>query len=323
MIIAADAVPPLVNEAVLGRALLDYALPEPAELLLLRRGYNDHYLVTAGEQRWILRVYLDDKPYLRDARDFQAELDALARLKSAGVQLSAGIGRRDGQLLGRVDDGNGERHIALFEFAPGDEVSGEELSEQSAAQLGQTVATLHLRAGETQIGPDRPRLDETFLVDRPIAALRRMLGQPAEFLQAYGERLKRRLSVLSQGSETFGFIHGDVHLGNVRVDETQGCTLFDFDHSGLGWRAYDLATMRTRLDDVRWNALLRGYRTVRSLQQGELDSVPLFTELRQLWDPGDWFAVWETGAWGHSSLADVPPAPLLEHLRAMAQATTD
>ncbi|MEF2280269.1 phosphotransferase [Deinococcus sp. YIM 134068] len=323
MTLAADAFPPLVPETLLERALLAYALPEPTELRFLRRGYNDHSLVTAGGQRFILRVYLDDKPYLRGPHDFLSEVEVLAGLKAQGVSVSSPIARRDGTLLGRVEDAHGERHVALFEFAEGDEVSGGELSESAAHHLGLTVATLHLRADEARLGHRRPSLDETFLVDRPVAALQRMLGQEAGFLREYGEGLKRRLSRLPRDAGAFGFVHGDLHLGNVHVSEEHGCTLFDFDHSGLGWRAYDLAVLRLRLDETRWNALLGGYRTVRPWSQRDMDSVPLFTEVRQLWDPGDWFAMWETGAWGRSSLEEVPPARLLERLRVLANAGTD
>lgn len=129
-----------------------------------------------------------------------------------------------------------------------------------------------------------------------MAALQRLFGRDADFLREYAVGLRQRLATLSQGLGTFGYIHGDVHLGNLRVDEQPCCSLFDFDHSGLGWRAYELTDLRLLLDDARWDALLAGYRTVRPWTQSEMESLPLFLELRQLWDPGDWYARWETGA---------------------------
>jgi Ser/Thr protein kinase RdoA (MazF antagonist) len=37
----------------------------------------------------------------------------------------------------------------------------------------------------------------------------------------------------------FPIIHGDLHGGNGHFAGPRQLTLFDFDHGGYGWRAYD------------------------------------------------------------------------------------
>lgn len=213
MTIAADAVPPLLSDDLLQAALLAYDLPQPITVRLLRRGYNDHYLVTAGGQPFILRVYLNHKPYLRGAHDFQAEVDVLTTLKAHGVRVSAPLVRRDGTRLGRVADPQGDRYVAVFEYAQGNEVSSGDVSEVDAAHIGRTLATLHATADELHLGQDRPRLDATLLIDQPVAALQRLLGRDADFLGTFADKLKRQWALLPQEAGTFGYIHGDVHLG--------------------------------------------------------------------------------------------------------------
>lgn len=250
---------------------------------MLRRGYNDHYLVTAPEHLFILRVYLTHKPYLRDSHDFQAEVNLLAILRAHGVPVSAPLVRLDGTLLGQIDT----RYVAVSEYAEGREMSARDVSEAAAAHIGRTLTILHLTADELQLGGDRPRLDQTLLIDQPVAAPQRLLGRDADFLREYADGLKQRLATLPQRAGTFGYIHGDLHLGNLRVDEQQGCTLFDFDHSGFGWRAYELTDLRLLLGDAGWDAMLAGYQMVRPWTQSDMESLPLLLELRQLWDPGD------------------------------------
>lgn len=66
-------------------------------------------------------------------------------------------------------------------------------------------------------------------------------------------------------------------------------TLFDFDHCGYGWRAYDLAPFYHAPDALQ-KAFFQGYETLRPLTQGERDCLPIFAKLRMLWDAGDMLA---------------------------------
>ena len=71
-------------------------------------------------------------------------------------------------------------------------------------------------------------------------------------------------------------------------------TLFDFDCSGYGWRAYDVAVFlwsrgwgfdrAERASRARqWDAFLEGYHAVRRLSDAELRAVNHFVPLRHLW----------------------------------------
>ncbi|MFC4638224.1 phosphotransferase enzyme family protein [Deinococcus hohokamensis] len=324
MTLRPGAVPPLVPDGLLRSALDAYDLPGPLEILFLRRGFNDHYELTAAQAgtrpslKYILRVYLVDKPYLRGTADIEDELRALVILAGQGVPVSAPLPRRDGAVMGTLTADGFSRPVALFTYAAGEEIRGEALEDGAARHLGQAVARMHAVADAQGLGARRYTLDETMLVDRPVAALRAVLGQDAPGLEAYGERLKAELRKLPRTPGVFGFIHGDLHTGNFRMLGDR-CTLFDFDHGGQGWRAYDLAALRMSLPDQSWAALLEGYRSVRPFTAPEEAALPLLVRARQLWDPGDFLAMRATGAWGSAPLSELGQAQVLEQVLALLQ----
>lgn len=318
MSLSPGALPPAVPLAQLEDALTAYDLPGPVSLTWLRRGFNDHYEVTADAARFILRVYLPDKPYIRSPSDFQAEADTLTVLAAEGLAVSAPVPDRDGALLKVLETDGLNRPVALFTYAPGEERRGRDFTEAAARDLGMTLARIHQLADERHLGQDRYILDEEFLVDRPIAALRHALGSDADGLEAYGETLKAGLRHLPRTQGTFGFIHGDLHTGNLRVEQDR-CTVFDFDHGGQGWRAYDLAVLRMSLPDGPWAALLEAYRSVRPFSEEEEAALPLLAQVRELWDPGDFLAMLYTGAWGPPAL----PEKWLDQIRTQVRGWLD
>src|SRR5581483_2070939 len=69
-----------------------------------------------------------------------------------------------------------------------------------------------------------------------------------------------------------------------------GVTLFDFDCGGMGYRAYELAVFRWGVggawakDAERlWALFLEHYAAHQPVAQADLDAVPLFVAVRQLW----------------------------------------
>src|SRR5947209_6816633 len=112
--------PQLPAEALLPALLAQYDLPEPVACAFLRRGFNDHYAVTAGTERFILRLYFNGKYYVSGAGDFHFELELLRFLKEEGVPVSYPLPRRDGELLARFPSDREGRYGALFTFADGE-----------------------------------------------------------------------------------------------------------------------------------------------------------------------------------------------------------
>ncbi len=99
-----------------------YSLGEAQYCDLIRRGFNDHYLVEFEEAKYIFRVYLD-KYYIESPDAFQFELDLLEHLHNEGIPVAHALRKADGELLGWTSTALGERAFALFSYAAGEEVT--------------------------------------------------------------------------------------------------------------------------------------------------------------------------------------------------------
>jgi Ser/Thr protein kinase RdoA (MazF antagonist) len=282
----------------------DYDLAAPLACEFLRRGFNDHYAVTAGDERYVLRVYLNGKYYISSERDFQFELDLLAFLRGRDLPVAYALPRRDGSLMGAIDVPGGQRHVALFSFAEGQEA--ERISPQQGAKLGETVAAFHHAANDHQSSHPRYHLNLEYLLERPMALIAPLLRargcSDLDRYQRFADAVADQIRVLPAIGDEYGLIHGDLHKGNFFLDARDRPTLFDFDHCGYGWRSYDLAVCKGSLADEAWEAFLGAYQALRPLSEAELQMIPVFRKIRPIWDKGDILAM--NAAWGEAGLED-------------------
>lgn len=271
---------------------------------LLRRGFNDNYLVGIGNEWYIFRVYLNHKNYIESSDAFQFELDLLEHLHGAGVTVAPAKRRDNNQLLGWTSTALGERAFALFSYAVGDVLSMATADASERCRLlGRTTAEFHVAANNFQSEHSRYHLDRKYLVDEPLRiiaeqndkALRVVSEQEVEEFEELIESMQpieelvEAITSLDVSGDEFGIIHSDLHPGNMHFDGNQ-LTFFDFDHCAYGWRAYDLA-MTERMPDLLKADLFKGYESVRPLSKGERDCIPVFAKLRRLWDIGDYLAI--------------------------------
>lgn len=270
----------------------EYDLPGSVTCRLIRRGFNDNYLVEAAGVRYILRVYLHNKAWIRSEGDVRFELDLLGHLTAEGVPVSHPVRRRNGDSLGVLEAPEGQRYYALFTYAPGVHVRDMEPRHNEA--LGQAVARLHLSADRFTTPHTRYSLDLVILIDLPMQRmqpyLRLLAPEDAQFLTDMAARVRQRIGALTLPPGSWGIIHADVHGGNNHFTDDGAVTLFDFDHGGYGWRAYDLAPMMMKDLPAR-DAFLRGYQSVRPLSEEEMAAMPDFIKARAIWDDGDAMAM--------------------------------
>ena len=314
----------------------EYDVDAPVAVRLLRRGFNDTYLVTeATGARRVLRVYQREKYWIRSEADLRFELDLLRHLTTAGCSVSQPYHLRTGDLLGQLDAPEGERHFALFTFAAGDTAEAVGLDAEGLRSLGTTVAELHL-AMDCFGAESRYHLDLDLLIGMALDTVEPYVApeQAGDFaeLRALGERLRAYMSGLDLPASAYGLIHADIHDANLHVTPDGGFVLFDFDHCGFGWRGYDLtnflpafagpdgdeasgssdgsdgdagtgarerAAREREREREKWTAFLAGYECVRPLDPAERDALPAFAACREFWNLGDWLraASWDGDGW--------------------------
>lgn len=283
------------TDIVLNHVASAYAFTGPITCEFIRRGFNDHYLITTSEAKYVFRVYFQGKYYISGADDFRFELELLQHLKRQGVQVAEALLTRTGDLLGSLEGGEGTRYCALFQYADGKE--REMLTPTRGHRLGQIMARFHAAADAYHPSYTRYHFDLAYLVERPMALIRSVFHHYAReaelepFLPAIAE-WQRQICRIPMIAPTYGIIHGDPHNGNYRVTEQGVITLFDFDHGGYGWRAYDVAVCKGNMTDETWQAFVRGYVEVRTLTAEELEAIPAFLKVRPIWDQGDMLAMY-------------------------------
>ena len=279
-----------------------YSLGEAQYSDLIRRGFNDHYLVEVGDLKYIFRVYLNHKYYIESPDAFQFELDLLEHLRKEGVPVANALRMSNGELLGWTSTKLGERAFALFTYAAGEEVDEESITSEQSLQFGKTAARFHLTANRFESKHKRYHLGLKYLVDEPLRLIAQQEDESSRVLtQQQVERMHEILAPLqpvedlvtavrtleARGDE-FGIIHADLHTGNVHFQGDQ-ITLFDFDHCAYGWRAYDLAPLAF-LPKEQYEKFMEGYESVRPLSEQERESLPTFKKLRSFWNFGDFLA---------------------------------
>ena len=291
---------------------------------LLRRGFNDHYAVTDGNgARYMLRVYLHHKYWIRSEGDFRFELELLNHLQADGVGVSCALARRCGDFLGALEAPEGRRCYALFTWAPG-QPAGEYTLEQSRL-LGGYLARLHRSADRFQSPFGRYNLDTHFVIERPLEQMRPYFetDRPEDwaFITHLAARVRGRMAALPTVEGAWGYIHGDAHGGNAHFTAENLITMFDFDHGGFGWRAYDLAPFVWGASEESRAAFLEGYRSVRPLSDAEMDALPALVKARAIWDEGDMLSF--MFMWGEGLASEARLGRIVKNLRELDEKFPD
>lgn len=262
-----------------------------------------------------MRVYARDKYWLTSEADVSFELELVDYLAENGLSVAHPYRRLSGELLGRLDAPEGQRNYALFTYAPGKPLAAQDFDEKLWHAVGTHMARLHQAMDTFTSSNHRYHLDLHILIDMPLAAIKPYTtgGDAATYaeLVALGRHLKDTVSSTAWDPPTYGLIHADAHEGNIHVAEDGSFALFDFDHCGFGWRAYDLAPLyptstASEHDQDKWTAFLTGYQDLRPLHTCERDALPLFKACRALWDIGDWLRAthWTGNAWALHGLCE-------------------
>lgn len=279
-------------------ALARFGLPD-RPLGLLGHAENTTFRVEHGGERFMLRVH---RLKYHDAPEIESELDWLEALaRDTGLSVPRPVAGPDGTRRVEVAvAGLGQpRHCVLLRWVEGRFVEKRPTAGWMA-QVGALTATLHAHAAGWQrpagfvrphwdaaglVGPgsfwgDVTRLDG--LTPGQIERLGRLAGWVRAALDAYGT-----------GADRYGLVHGDLHWHNV-LSRGGAAHPIDFDDCGFGWLMYDMAVtlngFRARDDFAAlWDGWLRGYRSVRALDDMHLAMFEPLCAAREI-NVGAWVA---------------------------------
>lgn len=264
---------------------------------MLRTQDNDHYLVQAGADKYVARVYQLGQHLNRHKSDYQYEMDWLRFLHKKRLRVSYPIRRRDDNYLGLLEAPEGERYFTLFSFAQGKPMSFDD--EEQLFSVGQKMADMHLISNDYEPAFERRQMDLAYLVDEPLSRLKSFWSNERDdrldILATSGEEAKDDVLALLNNeqstADSWGPIGGDFHPYNTHFDAQNEPSFFNFDLCGYGWRAYDIAVFLLnanlfKLSSRLSEAFFAGYYSVRPLSENEHRAVAPFLTIRRIWLTG-------------------------------------
>ena len=251
---------------------------------LILRGVGDTYLVESGADRYILRAYRSSH---RSLPQIRAEMELLLALKQADVPAAYPIRDLDGAEIQAVEAVEGERHLVLFNYAPGQPVS--KLDATQLRTLGRQMARFHEVSSTITLSNKRWNFDLETTLFGPIEMLRHAFREDPEgyaWVQQAARKAEKALNELGASGFATGYCHFDFLPKNFHF-EGDSITFFDFDFLGYGWLVNDIMTFwqhftvdvhfgRIKQDeaDEAYAIFLEAYREVRPLSAAELKAVP-------------------------------------------------
>ena len=235
---------------------------------------NTHYLVETSRGKFFLKI--DE---VKDHQEARREIDLLLYLRERKFTCPQPLPDRQGKYL-RTHAG---KAVSVYPYLVGKPFSEEALSLLQLEKIGQALASLHLLGQAYKKG-----LENRFRCERIVELYQETRTKLPSYFRQYIHILDDEIEHQTQYAEERlpkGVIHGDLFADNILFRGRKVAAVLDFEAAGHGKFIYDLATAINALCYIdghylieRFNALLQGYQSVRTLSLGEWDAFP--NELR-------------------------------------------
>ncbi len=249
---------------------------------LLRSHTNDVYLVKDTKDQYILKVYF---PEWRTEQEIIWELDLLNFLSTADVPVAKFINSHDGSKLIKFQH-NGLSCIAvLFEYAEGDKPQPP-FTPELYYQFGKAAANFHKKTEGFSSSFPRPELDLKYLINDSVALAKdKLSATDFDFFEQFGTTLKSNIDQFIEKGLDWGVVHGDLTLDNLHVTDKGEIIFYDFDSSGLGFRAMELQAWSALHPEFKTNtdAYLKGYQEIKPIDKNDLEAAPYLQAAQDMW----------------------------------------
>jgi Ser/Thr protein kinase RdoA (MazF antagonist) len=260
---------------------------EVSEIVLLKRGFNDTYRVTASGTRFIVRLYRCKR---RTEAQIRSELSWLCYLNDHKLPVAFPLSDKKGEHLQPFIAPEGMRYLALFTYVNGNIQRKPDLLQCKTA--GEALAKIHLVSKDFNSGPFRwdysPEQIISFARNQVEVALQ-PFPEDLNYLDTLGRSIQERLKGVELHA---GLCHGDLQSENFYYQEDGSVNFIDFDFAGYGPLLYDLGAYTWYDHKAKTPAMLdsfyQGYSSQIHLDKQEIELIPLFGMLRALFLMGMW-----------------------------------
>ncbi len=227
----------------------------------IRKSANSVYRAKVEGRDVVLRI---SQSPLRRALKLESELAWIRYLGERGLEVAAPLESCHSKWVESFEVDAEKYHCSVFEFVPGVHPGPESFNDVFLFNWGRYLSKLHrLSQKWSDSGRGDWNQDAVF-----ISAWRgRLLGESA--LRGLFETDVLWLETLPKTAQTYGWVHADLHTGNLLVADGK-ITAIDFEDCCKHWLAFDLTAPlhsfrkfygHTLQAKAAMNTLLRGYRS--------------------------------------------------------------
>lgn len=254
----------------------DYGLPRVSSVKAVSSDAisGKHYLVETVKGKFLLS--LDD---VKSELEAKREIDLLLFLRKHGFPCMAPLADRKG----RHARDYGGRSLTIARHVDGRSVGPDDVTNNQLENLGRVLADLHLIGKNYKKG-----IDNRFSFERVAEMYRDVRGRLPHYFKKIIRTLDEETDYLShylEGKLPKGIIHGDLSHDHLMFKGEKVVGILNFDAACRGKFIFDLATVVNALcfEDGkyvlrRFEALIAGYESLRTLSLAEWDAFP--NELR-------------------------------------------
>lgn len=257
-----------------------YQLPAGVTCRLLKAGINHSYLVSAGNTKYVFRVYSFN---WRTKKEIQEEIKLLRILANNKIAVSYAITDGEGDYIQEIHAPEGMRYAVLFSFAKGEKRIT--YPEELHFTIGEMMAKMH--AVTENLFLERVTYTKDVLLVDSFAQLPAFISPETEemqFMRSVQEHLLKILPDYNSASLRRGVVHLDIWFDNLNIYNDKEVTIFDFDFCGNGLLAYDIAYYILQIHGVekdemqcrlKADSFLKGYESVTAITAEERKLLPM------------------------------------------------
>ncbi len=275
------------EQEILAQTLRHFDLPSGLSCELFSRGTQDCYRLFGEGFEYFLKVYHTED----SAEQLALRFYIAQQLSHQGIAIALPFLTKDKELLLALSYPEGTRVGVLYERATGDAVQWPNVSQRRA--LGRALASFHI-ASESLSHPQAAQsLAFGDFQQKHIPLLHSQLNALSPTKDLLDDEVERISTLLQEvGELPSGFVHGDLHLKNIRF-ASELVRFFDFDFCSFAPLLYDLSTLLWSLlsvsgatiDEARlfFEDVCDAYESVRPLSIQEKKALIPYAQIRELW----------------------------------------
>ena len=235
---------------------------------------NTHYRLDAAKGRYFLKI--DE---VKSEIEVKREIDLLLYLRKHGFPCPQLLIDRKGRQYREL----GGKCLSLYKFIDGHARTADALTLGQIENAGRVLADLHVIGKGYKKG-----IDNRFSFERVADVYQEVRDRLPSYFKRIMRTLDEEVAYLEHYLEwklPKGIIHGDLFLDNIMFRGEKVVGVLDFEAASRGKYIFDLATAVNalcfdgeRYDLKRFEALIGGYESLRTLSLAEWDAFP--NELR-------------------------------------------